>query len=118
MLNVLKSTWDKVSTATSLPREFWEEDVGVPSKPCSCLASMFEGWFGWEMVPDSKDCDSDWERELSGEVESDDEELNEDERARDPGMLTGADPPSTLWPKGKRRVRELAAIWSNSQQIA
>lgn len=29
-------------------------------------------------------------------MERDDEELKEDDRARDPGMLTGADPPSAL----------------------
>lgn len=29
-------------------------------------------------------------------MESDDEELKEDDRAREPGMLTGADPTSTL----------------------
>lgn len=48
------------------------------------------------MAADSRDCDSDWERELSGEVESDDEELKEDDRAKEPGMLTGAEPPSAL----------------------
>lgn len=47
-------------------------------------------------MPDSSDCDRDWERELSGEVERDEDELKEDDRAREPGMLTGADPPNTL----------------------
>lgn len=87
-----------MSDTISLPKEFWEEDVGVPRRPCSCLANMFEGWFCCDTAADSRDCDSDWERELSGEVESDDEELKEDDRAREPGMFTGADPPSTLWP--------------------
>lgn len=91
-----------MSDAISLPKEFWEEEVGVPRRPCSCLANMFEGWFCCDSVPDSRDCDSDWERELSGEVESEDEELKEDDRASEPGMLTGADPPSTLWPVGTK----------------
>lgn len=29
-------------------------------------------------------------------MEREDEELKEDDRAREPGMLTGADPPSSL----------------------
>jgi len=50
----------------------------------------------WETTPPSRDWESDWDRELSGDVESDDEELKEEERAREPGMLTGAEPASNL----------------------
>lgn len=60
------------------------------------MVNIFEGCACCDTAPDRSDCDSDWERELSGEVESDDEELKEEDRAREPGMLTGADPPNTL----------------------
>ncbi|TNN79555.1 hypothetical protein EYF80_010137 [Liparis tanakae] len=80
--------------AIRLPNEFWEEELSVPRRPCSCLANMLEEWFCCDSVADSSDCDSDWEREPSGEVESDDDEWNDDDRAREPGMLTGAEPAS------------------------
>lgn len=83
---------------------------------------MFEDWFCWHAVPESRDCDSDWEMELSGEVESDDEELKEDERAREPGMLTGADPTSTLWPEGQSTsswcFRDRRTLWKRPTEWA
>lgn len=82
--------------SSSAPREFWEEEVGVPRRPSSCLANTLGCWFCCATAADSRDWDRDWDRELSGDVERDEEELKEDDRARDPGMLTGADPPSTL----------------------
>lgn len=88
------------SSSNSAPREFWEEEVGVPRRPSSCLANTLDCWFCCAAAADSRDWDRDWDRELSGDVERDDEELKEDDRARDPGMLTGADPPSALWPAG------------------
>ncbi|KAG7223157.1 hypothetical protein INR49_015765, partial [Caranx melampygus] len=75
----------KTSDGISLPREFWEEEVGVPRRPCSCLVNIFEGCACCDTAPDRRDCDRDWERELSGEVESDDEELKEEDRAKEPG---------------------------------
>ena len=62
------------------------------------MANMDEDWWAvWETTPPpSRDWESDWERELMGEVESDDDELKEDERPREPGMLTGAEPASNL----------------------
>lgn len=64
---------------------------------------MLDCWFCCATAADSRDWDRDWDRELSGEVEREDEELKEDDRARDPGMLTGADPASDLWPGGDKR---------------
>lgn len=67
--------------------------MGVPRRPSSCLATMLVCVFCCATAADSRDWDRDWDRELSGDVERDDEELKEDDRAREPGMLTGADPP-------------------------
>lgn len=82
--------------AVGLPREFWEEELAVPSRPCSCLASMFDVGLCCDTAAESSDCDRDWERELSGDVEREDEELKDDDRASEPGMLTGAEPTRSL----------------------
>lgn len=69
----------------------------VPSRPCcSCLASMFDAGLCCDTAADSSDCDRDWESELSGDVEREDEELKDEDRASEPGMLTGAEPTRSL----------------------
>lgn len=47
-------------------------------------------------MDETKDCDSDCERELSGEFERDDDECKDEERTRESGILTGAELPSNL----------------------
>lgn len=44
----------------------------------------------------------DWEKEPSGEADRDEEECSDGERGRQPGMATGAEPPSDLWPAQSR----------------
>lgn len=53
-------------------------------------------WVCWGTMPDSRDWEKDWDRELRGEADSEEEECSEDERAREPGMLTGAELPNSL----------------------
>lgn len=48
------------------------------------------------MAEETRGPDRDWESELSGEVDRDDEECRDGERARQPGMETGAEPPGSL----------------------
>lgn len=89
-------TIHKVQPSTYLPKELWEE-AEVPN----ILCSVFKGWGCWwwgAVVDETKDWDSDCERELSGEVERDDDECKDEERTREPGILTGAELPSNLWP--------------------
>lgn len=72
----------------------WEE-AEVPNMLCS----VFKGsWWKGAVVDETKDWDSDCERELSEEVERDDDECKDEERTREPGILTGAELPSNLWP--------------------
>lgn len=58
------------------------------------------------MAEETRGPDKDWESELSGEVDSDEDECRDGERGRQPGMVTGAEPPSDLGPawSGGRRV--------------
>lgn len=74
------------------PREFCEEDVVVPKRPCSCFGSRAWAWGCCDAIPDSRDWDRDCDNELRGEADRDDDELREDDRASEPGMFTGADP--------------------------
>lgn len=104
-------------SSSSVPSEFWEEEVGVPRRPSSCLANTLDGWFCWATAAESRDWDRDWDRELSGDVERDEEELKEDDRARDPGMLTGAEPPSALWP-GRKGKWESAVVSETVQYLS
>lgn len=48
------------------------------------------------MAEETRGPDRDWDSELSGEVDSDEDECRDGERGRQPGMVTGAEPPSDL----------------------
>lgn len=54
------------------------------------------GCWGGVMAEETSGPDRDWESELSGEVDRDDEECKDGERGRQPGMVTGAEPPGDL----------------------
>lgn len=84
------------SAAFNLPKELWEE-AEVPNILCSDFKGWGCCWWG-TIVDETKDWDSDCERELSEEVERDDDECKDEERTREPGILTGAELPSNLWP--------------------
>lgn len=86
----------------SLPKEFWV-DVGVPRRLCSVLIGKPCVWLCWEAIPLSNDWDNDWDRELSGEADREEEECRDEHRAREPGMLTGSEPPNNLWPTEEKR---------------
>lgn len=77
------------------PKVFWE-DTDVPRRLCSVLLGGGGGWLCWGTMPDRRDWEKDWDRELRGDADSEDEECREDERARDPGIFTGAEPPNSL----------------------
>lgn len=74
------------------PKEFCV-DVGVPKRPCSVLTG---GTCDWLCIPVRRDWDSDWDSDPSGEAEREEDECREEERAREPGILTGAEPPNNL----------------------
>lgn len=57
-------------------------------------------------MDETKDWESDCERELSGEVERDDDECKEEERTREPGILTGAELSSNLLPKHAQKNKK------------
>ena len=48
------------------------------------------------MAEETSGPDRDLERELSGEADRDDDECRDGERGKQPGMATGAEPPSDL----------------------
>lgn len=50
------------------------------------------------MAEETSGPDRDWESELSGEVESEEDESRDGERGRRPGMGTGAEPPGDCGP--------------------
>lgn len=58
-------------------------------------------------MDETKDWESDCERELSGEVERDDDECKEEERTREPGILTGAELSSNLLPKHAQKNKKI-----------
>jgi hypothetical protein len=56
------------------------------------------------MAEETSGPDRDWESELSGEVDRDEDECKDGERGREPGMVTGAEPASDLGPGGRREA--------------
>ena len=54
------------------------------------------GCWGGVIAEETRGPDRGWESELSGEVDREDEECRDGERARQPGMVTGSVPPSDL----------------------
>lgn len=56
------------------------------------------------MVEDTSGPDRDCDSELSGEVDSDEDECKDGERGRPPGMVTGSEPPSDLGPAEGRTL--------------
>lgn len=69
------------------------------------------------MAEETRGPDRDWESELSGEVDSDEDECRDGERGRQPGMVTGAEPPSDLGParsggqvSGQRRGGSMPSV--------
>lgn len=50
------------------------------------------------MAEETSGPDRDWESELSGEVDRDEDECRDGERGREPGIVTGAEPASDLGP--------------------
>lgn len=54
------------------------------------------------MAEETSGPDRDWESELSGEVDRDEDECKDGERGREPGMVTGAEPASDLGPVSPR----------------
>lgn len=78
-----------------IPKEFCV-DVGVPRRPCSVLTGGTCCWLCWEAIPVSRDWDREWDSEPSGEAEREEDECREEDRAREPGILTGAEPPNNL----------------------
>ena len=54
------------------------------------------GCWGGVMAEEMSGPGRDWEKEPSGEADRDEEECSDGERGRQPGMATGAEPPSDL----------------------
>lgn len=54
------------------------------------------------MAEETSGPDRDWESELGGEVDRDEDECKDGERGREPGMVTGAEPASDLGPVSPR----------------
>lgn len=86
---------DICEMAFPIPKEFCV-DVGVPRRPCSVFTGGTCGWLCWEAIPVSRDWDREWDIEPSGEAEREEDECREEDRAREPGILTGAEPPNNL----------------------
>lgn len=96
-INVMYTVYKRLALRFTfpLPKEFCA-DVGVPRRPCSALMGKLCVWLCWEAIPPSNDWDKDWDRELSGEADREEEECRDEQRAREPGMLTGSEPPNNL----------------------
>lgn len=60
------------------------------------------GCWGGVMAEAVSGPDRDWDSELSGDVDREEDECRDGERGREPGMATGAEPASDRGP-GRRR---------------